>query len=88
MMRSDYLDTSNPLRLIAFFQFCDVANNARAYIAAMDIDDPRARAAMTGIMEAMRRSAEQRAIETLSGQSDFFAIAESLMSGGEEAKNE
>ena len=79
MTRSDYLDTANPLRLIAFFQFCDVANNARSYIAALDIQDPRARACMTSIMESMRRSAEQRAIETLSGQSDFFAIAKSTL---------
>lgn len=77
-MRSDYLDTSNPLRLLAFFQFCDVANNARAYIAALDIDDPRARTAMMGIMEAMRRQSEQRALETLSGISLYFDIAESL----------
>lgn len=77
--RSDYLDTSNPLRLLAFFQFCDVANNARSYIAALDIDDPCARAAMTGIMEAMRQQSEQRAVETLSGVSFYFDIAESLI---------
>lgn len=75
--RSDYLDTSNPLRLRAFFQFCDVANNTRAYVAALDIEDSLARRAVTGIMEHMRRRAEQSAIDTLGGHSDFFAMLES-----------
>ena len=75
--RSDYLDTSNPLRLLAFFQFCDVANNCSAYIAALDIKDSTARRAMIGIMDHMRRRAEQSAIDTLGGKSDFFAMVES-----------
>lgn len=81
--RSDYLDTSNPLRLIAFFQFCEVANNARAYIDTLDIADSVARRAAIGIMEAMRRRAEQSAIDTLGGHSDFFAMVESNLRGNE-----
>lgn len=80
-MNSDYLDTSNPRRLLAFFQFCDVANNARAYVAALDIEDSLAKRAATGIMESLRQRAEQSAIDTLSGQPDFFAMVESNLDG-------
>jgi hypothetical protein len=79
-MRSDYLDTSNPLRLKAFFMFCDVANNARAYISALNIDDPLAGRICRGVMESMRQQSIQRAIDTLSGRSDFFALVESSLS--------
>lgn len=82
-MRSDYLDTSNPLRLKAFFQFCDVANNARCYIVALNIDDPLASRVVSGIMETMRQRAIQSALDTLSGKSDFFALVESNL-GSEE----
>lgn len=79
-LRSDYLDTSSPLRLKAFFQFCDVANNARAYIASLDVAEPQARRSIKGIMEAMRLQSEQRAVEVLSGESLYFDLVKSALS--------
>lgn len=83
-MRSDYLDTSNPRRLSAFFQFCDVANRARKGIANLTVKDPRMRAAAVSLIESTRRRAEEEALNVLSGKSLFVEIAECLNSDSQE----
>jgi hypothetical protein len=76
-MRSDYLDTSNPLRLEAFFMFCDAANMARDGAANLHIEDPRFRALTVSVLESMRQRAVQSAIDTLGGISYLVALGES-----------
>jgi len=42
-MASDYLDTTNPYLLRAFFGFCDICNNATYAASNSEIDEPRLR---------------------------------------------
>lgn len=57
-----YLDTSNPLRLKAFFAYTDAANMASKPI---EITEPLAHACVAAIMDSMRQRAAQAALDLL-----------------------
>lgn len=63
----DYLDTSNPYRLSAFFKFLDAANMARTGIDTLQITSVKARNCMVSVLKASRQQAIERAFEMLNG---------------------
>lgn len=68
-MRSDYLDTSNPYRLLAFFQFCDAANMARDGIATLEVEDPRLRRLTISMIDGTKSvSKRSRSCQSLLGK--------------------
>jgi hypothetical protein len=71
VVQSDYLDTSNPLRLLAFFKYMDVAN------MQLDFDNPEvpsmAREFLKSIYETYRQRAIHEAIALFNG-GEFKAL--------------
>ena len=64
-MRSDYLDTSNPHRLKAFFLYVNAANMARGAANAPAVlnQNPDVQRCLISILAAERQRAEQAALD-------------------------
>lgn len=64
-MKSDYIDTSNPHRLRAFFLFCDCANKAELAKTTIPITitDQRIRRCLTQSLEGERQKAVAAVLE-------------------------
>lgn len=67
-MRSDFLDTSNPYLLKAFFAYCDAANLAAKGIRELQITSPIARVCLVGLIESLRQRSTQKALELFGGE--------------------
>jgi len=66
-MASDYLDTSNPYLLRAFFQFCDIANNATCAASNSDIEEPRLRKLAVRMILSVREQALTEQLKLFGG---------------------
>jgi hypothetical protein len=66
--KSDYLDASNPYLLRAFFQFCDIANNATFAASNSDIDEPRLRRLAISMILSVRQQSLMRLFTLFGGE--------------------
>lgn len=61
LIRSDFLNISNPYLPLAFFQFCEVANNATNACKSMSTNkDPLISKLAVGLIQSMRYQALER----------------------------